>query len=149
MNRGALGGAGLVILLAACGGGAAIAPETKAPASAAPDAADAAPTTIASAQAQIARSRAELQERGDLPADTGLPKAQSAPGRAPSVPTSEDRPAVKIEDGRCAPSCRALASMRSAVRALCRLTGTSDDRCIDAQHTLTESERRVFPCPCP
>jgi hypothetical protein len=44
--------------------------------------------------------------------------------------------------------CRALTSMRSAVTALCRMTGNEDARCVDAKRTLADSEGRISPCSC-
>ncbi len=143
------------LLLAACGG-AAEAP-AKAPASKTPAADEREPRSIAEAQEQIVRARAELGEAGGDEADK---KAQAEPDSshvspgatrpsgdaASSSAVREERVAGAIDS--CASSCRALSSMRRAVSALCRMTGEEDARCSDAKKTLGESESRVARCHC-
>lgn len=136
----ALGG----MLVAACGG-AAEAP-AKAPAAKTPPSEEREPTTVAEAQDQIERLRAELGG-----ADQDKDKKTSVDAERPSADTSssavrEERAAGATD--ACASSCRALSSMRRAVSALCRMTGDEDARCSDAKKTLGESESRVARCHC-
>lgn len=141
----ALLGASL-IALAVCGGGA----EARAPMSVGvtPE-----PTTVEEAQEQIARLHEQLgggtAPTGDaqrvVPAEpvapaTALPDSSSSKGASKAAPSTED--------SRCSNPCRALASMRRAVTALCRMTGDTDTRCIDAKRTLSDSERSVSRCSC-
>ena len=145
----------LAVCLAACGAGAG----AKAPTSLE---ADAEPTTIEEAQSQISRARATLA----APHEEAQP---STPGRAtpaggdvsrqaePSPPPAESsttesppRPAKtapSLDGTSCSSPCRALASMRRAVSALCRMTGDTDGRCLDAKRTLAESAVRIA-CSC-
>ncbi|MBL0197473.1 MAG: hypothetical protein IPQ09_25260 [Myxococcales bacterium] len=111
--------------------------------------ADEAPRTIEEAQAAITRARAEI-DRAGRPAPGAAPEpAQPAVPTAPAPPHAE-RPAAPSAgaDAGCASPCRALASMRRAVGALCELTGSEDLRCVEATRTLGESEARVGPCDC-
>ncbi len=48
----------------------------------------------------------------------------------------------------CVTPCKAIASMRRSVDALCRLAGETDARCIDARGTLERSEQKVARCGC-
>ena len=48
----------------------------------------------------------------------------------------------------CQTPCNAIASMKRAVGALCRLTGDDDTRCRDARQTLKDSEARASACVC-
>lgn len=136
---------GTAALAAACGGGA---PPTNAPAgyggSEAPD-----PTSIEQAQEQIARASEEL---GTSPAQQqpAAPPADQADTSSESA-MREPKPSARAEsksESACASQCRALASMRRAVVALCRMTGADDARCKDATRTLTTSEQRVSACSC-
>lgn len=156
------------LVLAACGGAAvggakSAEPQTETEAPALE------PTTIEGAEKEIARAKAQLAAADtrapgtpsslDRPADPGRPSPppEPAPPRAPSAeysprasqPTTQDAPkaALGVED-RCASPCRAIASMRRAVTALCRMTGADDHRCVDAKHTLTDSEKRLSSCSC-
>lgn len=162
--------AGAVLAITACGG-ADYAP--KAPDSHA-DRAEVDPVTVEEAQARIERARLSLASRGGLsapatgaapstPSATPAPGAdtssQQAPAKAAEPPKaastkkpSPDSPQPtetphELED-RCTSPCRALVSMRRAVTALCRMTGDTDTRCVDAKKTLSESEGRVSPCSC-
>jgi hypothetical protein len=138
-------------LVIACGGAA---PAPKSPTSmpedteAEPDP-DAEPETIEEAEAAIAYARAAL-EGG--PGD-GLEAADEAPSQPGASPTAEPAPAAPPRPkapGRdpCASPCRAIASMRRAVSALCRMTGDEDPRCEEARKTLEGSEARVQRCGC-
>lgn len=103
------------------------------------------PQTAEEAQDQIARAKASL-EGADKKAGDARPDAPKAP--SPQQPqggaaTREERP-----EDTCSGPCRALASMRRAVDALCRITGDGDNRCVDAKRTLTESTTRVSSCRC-
>jgi len=162
--------AGAVLAITACGG-ADYAP--KAPDShAGPAEVD--PVTVEEAQARIERARLSLAGSGGLSvpstgaapttpstppapgADSSVqqapaksaepPKASSTKKPAPDSPTPTETP-HEVED-RCTSPCRALVSMRRAVTALCRMTGDTDTRCVDAKKTLSDSEGRVSPCSC-
>lgn len=140
-----------VIALAACGGGA----EARAPMSVGvtPE-----PTTVEGAQEEIARLHEQLRggpaPSGDarrvVPAQPVVPA--TAPPDPPSTPSAAGKGASQAapstEDSRCSNPCRALASMRRAVTALCRMTGDTDLRCVDAKRTLSDSERSVSRCSC-
>jgi hypothetical protein len=127
-------------------------------------------TSVEDAQQQIAAAKAELANvssrtesapaksgtfarppgggDADRPADTS-PPAPPMQSRKPSSPESSVTDSSRnTGDERCTSPCRALASMRRAVNALCRMTGTDDTRCADAKRTLVESEGRVSPCSC-
>ena len=159
-------GAGVV--LAALGGCAA---ESKAPASpatggAAPKAEvlEAEPATIEEAQARLERARALLG--GVVP---GLSAPSTGAGTtsttaAPTLPPAGTRETESTrgtlqsagkagadEDqrrSRCATPCNAIASIRRAVEAICRMAGADDARCTDARKTLADSEAKVSPCGC-
>jgi hypothetical protein len=141
------------VLLAACGGAPG---EAKTPAMA-PSAEEREPTSVAQAQDQIERARAELAgEAKKAEADKDTARAPTAPGAATGGSTAE-KPASKPAPAReetskpndpCASSCRALSSMRRAVSALCRMTGDEDTRCSEARRTLQQSESRVAQCHC-
>lgn len=159
--------AGAVLAITACGG-ADYAP--KAPDSHA-DRAEVDPVSVEEAQARIERARLSLAGNGGLsapssttpatpPAPAGAdssvqqapaksaepPKASSSKKPSPDSPTPTESP-HELED-RCTSPCRALVSMRRAVTALCRMTGDTDTRCVDAKKTLSDSEGRVSPCSC-
>lgn len=87
--------------------------------------------------------------RTEQPAKTAAepPRASSKKPGAPAEPTEDGSMQQRVED-RCASPCRALVSMRRAVAALCRMTGDTDTRCVDAKKTLADSEGRVSPCSC-
>jgi hypothetical protein len=164
--------AGLSVLLAAaalggCGGGA-MGEEAKAPeAQPSVEVPPREPGTIEEAEKAIARAKAELEDTrsAELGTSTSSPAADSStsPPPAPepmpaprSFEPSQAKPSAR-EDGpktalgaedRCASPCRAIASMRRAVTALCRMTGADDARCGDAKRTLTDSEKRVEACTC-
>lgn len=151
----------LASLLAACGG--ATEPAAKAPAAPPPAEASAGsePRTVAEAQAEIARTRAVLEG----PAPKKEAKASDAPSPEQGTPPlpapakSEPRKDTRREGDKggvsddassaCSDSCRALASMRRAVGALCRMTGDDDARCLDARKTLADSEGKLPTCRCP
>lgn len=158
-----------LLALAACGGAApgALAPATTAPEAKAPDAFSGEPSTVEQAQDQISAAKAQLASAGESAntadkANRYAPEAQSATGtssppsagaarpsaalpKKSSVPTPADAPAGTTS---CGSPCRAIASMRRAVTALCRMTGEDDARCLDAKRTLTESQTRIAPCSC-
>jgi outer membrane biosynthesis protein TonB len=143
------------IVFAACGGAESGAPPSNAPRSEAPE-----PASVEDAQQQIARARAEIGPPGaGAPADSARKSEPSsttpppAPPPPPPVVTRPDSKAVQEEApsrniDSCQSPCRAIASMRRAVTALCRMTGTDDARCTDAKKTLAESETKLVPCGC-
>jgi hypothetical protein len=97
------------------------------------------PRTIEEAEGQIARARATLEGTSKA-AESSAPRAE----KAPSSDVAREEKAVDT----CGSPCRALASMKRAVEALCRMTGESDTRCVDAKRTLDESSHRVATCHC-
>jgi hypothetical protein len=133
-----------------CGGAASMAP-TKTPAapeSEAPAPPEEEPQTIEEAQAAIARARAELEgQRHDLDAS-----ASSKTTDAPAQPQGDAPPAREERrpgaGAACRASCRALASMKRAVEALCRMAGDADERCTEARRKLEDSTARVAQCGC-
>jgi hypothetical protein len=102
-----------------------------------------APRTIEDAQEQIARARAALD---GTPSELDDLKA-TEPSAAPKAEPQGGARAESLEDA-CSGSCRALASMRRAVDALCRMTGDADERCASAKRTLSDSIRRIASCRC-
>lgn len=89
--------------------------------------------------------------------------AQPAPPQAQPIPPSATRATEraphaedvgKASDGDeesgtpCELACRALASMKRAADAVCRLAGEADPRCTDARRRVSESETRVAACSC-
>lgn len=156
------------ITFAACGGGDAAAPPKS------PDAKPATtsprhdkdedlgePQSVEEAQRQIASLRVSLDSSGrsaleseSRPEKPGLqPGPDSAPTtpstRRPSDPKPTDSKATSSgSEDMCVSPCRALASMKRAVDALCRMTGDADTRCVDAKKTLAESTTRVSTCKC-
>jgi hypothetical protein len=148
-----------VAALAACGGAAGEA----APASKSPSTVRLAePSTVEEAQEQIEAAKAQLASaaRGVstgssstslVPgASADSSKAEDSAGKRPARPGTMSEPSkgARTPDDRCSMPCRALTSMRSAVTALCRMTGNEDARCVDAKRTLADSEGRISPCSC-
>ena len=159
--------------LAACGGAS---PDAKSPAASSStreQEATVPPTTVEEAEQQIAAAKAELGRATDASGASLVESPKTGSSAAPTAPmepprTSDSRPprasggpstesqhsagARKAGPGgndRCASPCRALASMRRAVDALCRMTAGSDDtRCRDAKRTLEDSERLIKACAC-
>jgi hypothetical protein len=143
------------IAIAGCGGAAG---EVGAPSAKSPEAASVnEPGSIDEAQAQIAAAQAQLGVGGGgggsgrfAPAPGASPAPAPAAPRSPATtpsPPAADTSRLSVED-HCGSPCRALASMRRAVSALCRMTGNEDTRCTDAKRTLVDSEGRVAPCSC-
>jgi hypothetical protein len=131
---------GMGLALAGCGG----AGEAKAPATQERSRAEEPePRSIEEAEAQIARARADLGG-GAAPADASPPRPKTPGGGV----SQEERAPTATSDA-CASPCRALASMRRAVQALCRMTGDEDTRCVDAKRTLADSTTRTSTCSCP
>jgi hypothetical protein len=127
--------------LAACGG--AVAPSAPARGGgAAPE-----PTTVEEAEQQIADAQRELGgERA--PAGQAAPPTAEAPADASKKGAEATGDIRESQTAECQSPCRAIASMRRAVVALCRMTGDGDARCNDAKRTLEQSEARVAPCGC-
>ncbi len=93
---------------------------------------------VKSAETALETARAEI--------DALLASASTPPRAGGGAGASE----LKKGDarGRCASACRAIASMRRAGAAVCRLAGDDSDRCTKAKETLTDSEKRVAACAC-
>jgi hypothetical protein len=109
---------------------------------------EAQPATIEEAQAQLERARAQLGGRGPLGGAPG-----GAPGPTSTTQAAPPSAAVSQESERtreapCVTPCRAIASMRRAVDAICRMAGEQDARCADARKTLGESAGKVAACGC-
>lgn len=143
---------GLLLLLStltavACGG----APAAKAPAgesTMAPKEEELPePRTVEEAQEQIARAK-EALEGGGRPPAAAKATTEEAVRAAPAPPQSAASGREERPDDTCGSPCRALASMRRAVEALCRMTGDADDRCVDARRTLGENTTRISSCRC-
>jgi hypothetical protein len=141
---------GLGLAAAACGGGADMAP----PRGPERVGGEKEPESIEEAQEQIRIASAELAASPSPKADDGRkPEPPSEPGPTTGT-TTQQRPSATPESratppvNACAGPCRALASMRRAVTALCRMTGDTDDRCAAAQRTLKDSEAKVASCHC-
>lgn len=129
------------------------------------------PTTIEQAEKEIAHAKADLAASAaqasvsppgpatsaGASADSAPQPSQSEPAPSPQAtpaspsrrPPAQEAPKASLTfEDRCASPCRAIASMRRAVTALCRMTSDSDTRCVDAKRTLTDSEQRVTACSC-
>jgi hypothetical protein len=148
MNRARSSALVAAVLVIGCGGAAPTpksAPSYEVPPPATP-VTEAEPQTIEEAQAAIARAQADLEQ----PATDALRAGGPAPGADQEAPGTEpQRPqASPTAQDTCAGNCRAIASMRRAVRALCRITGDGDARCAEARTTLAESEARLARCGC-
>ena len=137
----------VAVTLAACGGAASPA---RAPESMAVPEAD--PATIEEAQQQIARAQSRLAGGASQTADQPAAASEAAPSLKPAPPSEPSQQSATgkrgVTDAACSSPCRALASMRRAVTALCRMTSDTDARCLDAKRTLTDNEGRVTPCTC-
>lgn len=154
--------------LAACGGAApgAAAPASTAQEAKAPDAFSDEPSTVEQAQDRISAAKAQIASAGESantadkssryapepPSATGTSSPSAAGAARPSatpkkssVPAPAEAPTATTS---CGSPCRAIASMRRAVTALCRMTGADDARCVDAKRTLTDSQTRIAPCSC-
>ena len=129
-------------VLVACGGAA---PSAAAPSSTPSAVSEPEPTSIEEAQAQIARASDELGGRSKTaPADAAAASVSPAAEAKPQPPSASEQ---KDMDA-CANPCRALASMRRAVDALCRIAGDGDKRCVDARQTLADNVTRTATCSC-
>jgi hypothetical protein len=141
-----------LVLLVACAFGCAA---NKAGAPAAPDtvtrAVTAEPATIEEAQAQLDTAHAQL---GGAASD----RLQAAPSGGPGSgggapePTTQSSTSEHAEpDARknpCAVACSAIASMKRAVDAICRMAGDGDARCAEARKTLAADGAKVARCQC-
>ncbi|MCC6644136.1 MAG: hypothetical protein IT374_01010 [Polyangiaceae bacterium] len=161
--------AAVPLLLAACGAAPrpAGAPQKEPPLS-----------TVEEAEAELSRAEASLPEGadgeekarpvGERPKDAAAPPATpmggvAQPATTPSPPpapakTTSDRARDDEEAPRaeaaeppptpCQTACRALASMRRAADAVCRLAGATDARCDSAQRRVDAATARVAHCGC-
>jgi hypothetical protein len=146
--------------LAACGGAAGErAPAAKSPSNvpvSEPSSVEEAQEQIAAAKADLARASAGgVSGSSSLAPSLAPPAADSSTAEPSAVPKAPSRPgasesskSARTADDRCSMPCRALTSMRTAVTALCRMTGNDDARCADAKRTLADSEGRIAPCSC-
>jgi hypothetical protein len=156
----------LLLLSVACG--------RAAPEAAAPQADEAAPTslagsaeqqeepaTLAEAEALLEKAKADL-DRLALNEPGGVPAtAAAAPAPAPPAPAraEAERPAEKsaAEDGAspkkepstCETACKAFSSLERASSAVCRLdTEAPAKRCERAKQIKDDAARRVSSCSC-
>jgi hypothetical protein len=109
------------------------------------------PTTIEEAQAQLDRAHEQLGGPA-LDAVHALPAGEPPTGTAAPGPTGPTSTSEHAEaDSRknpCAVACSAIASMRRAVEAICRMAGDGDARCAEARKTLAADDARVAGCQC-
>jgi hypothetical protein len=112
--------------LVACGGAE--------PAAKTPSKEEAGPKTIEEAQDQIDSARAAIEQTFAESAEP-LGAAPADAGAAPDAAT-------------CGRQCTALSSMRRAVDALCRLTGDTENRCVNARRTADVSAARISSTSC-
>ncbi len=112
--------------------------------------AETSPRTVEEAELAIARARSEIDAFAGS-AKTPANQPSAAPTEAPKRPAAPTEPlsVSPSADAACSTPCRALASMRRAVGALCELTGEADTRCTEAKKTLAESSSSVGSCTCP
>lgn len=134
------------VALGACGGAA----ESAAPAkSAAPPPREEPPVpeprTVEEAQRQIAEAAGELEGRAFKAAESDH---MTAPPSEPSGSSKAEDRKPELEPPRCVSPCRALASMKRAVEALCRMTGEADSKCVEAKKTLADSVGKTATCKC-
>jgi hypothetical protein len=131
-------GAAALAACAAAGPKPSLGPETKEP------------TTLEEAEAQLAGAKSQLEAArpamGPAPTTTATMPAPPTSTAEPVAPTQEPTP--NAGGGACVTPCRAIASMRRAVGAICRLAGETDAKCTDARRVLGESEARVAQCGC-
>jgi hypothetical protein len=135
------------LVLAACATGCA-AEKAGAPApvvTAAPE-----PSTVEEAQAQLARAHEQL---GGAPSDALHADTSGGPGTGgaadEATPRSSEQPfAGDTRKSPCAVVCNAIASMKRAVDAICRMAGEADPRCLEARKTLADDDAKVARCTC-
>lgn len=86
------------------------------------------PTTLAEAQKEFARARAQLE----------------------NAYTSGNRGAVALSSGddRCKTACAAFSSLERSAAAICRLAGSADARCGDAKRVVEAHRKKVAACQC-
>lgn len=95
--------------------------------------------SVDEAQALLDSAHAELD---------GLFGAPDAEGAAPPAGAAADELGGKRQADRCATACRAMASMKRAGDAVCRLTSEDDERCATARSKVDEAAKRVAVCSC-
>jgi hypothetical protein len=134
-------------LAAGCGGAPAKGAEAPSSAVQEPE-----PATVEEAQVQLDRAKQQLGEAGGAPAQgssaTSMSQPSSPSGDAPTRHESKANAEPAATPSPCESPCRAIASMRRAVSAICRIAGDADARCDGAKKTLADSESRVKTCGC-
>ncbi len=100
------------------------------------------PSSVEEAAQQIKEAQAALEGRASP--DMAPPASAGTSSTTKGTEPDSGEPS----SGRCVSSCRAIASMRRAVTALCRMAGPDDARCTDAKKTLESSESRIATCHC-
>jgi hypothetical protein len=114
------------------------------------------PDTVEAAQAQIEDARRALGMPRAAPSGSTAAAADAPPPPPPDAAKQSSSSAAPsggeaeydAQRAACGSSCNAIASMRRAVAALCRIAGNTDNRCVDAKQTLDASEQRVASCGC-
>jgi hypothetical protein len=138
---------GVLAVLIGCGGDAAPAPKSPAPDREESASTAAEPKTVQEAQDQIAQAVAELNGTASAGDSAKSTTPGTPPQAEPTVPGQTKKNADAAPDA-CATPCRALASMKRAVEALCRMTGEGDDKCVDARKTLATNVGKTSSCKC-
>jgi len=140
------------------------APTAATPADALTEKKEAAPMTLAEAEAQLDEARAQLDQ---LALNDGGPGSAGAPPPAPAAPAPA--PAPKAEASRadgaeqprrppsptreassaCETACKAFSSLNRASDAVCRLDNEDGKRCERARRIRDDASQRVASCGCP
>ena len=87
----------------------------------------------------------------DMPqvAQASAPRSEALTVRTQSSAGSGDSDGVEeSKRAQCMNPCRALASIKRASEALCRMTAEADERCISARKTLVSAAERTASCAC-
>ncbi len=97
-------------------------------------------SNLADAEREFERSRVDIEltlmgVKGGKPSDQNEKKPEEAEPLARG-------------NSSCERVCKALASMRRAADAVCRLAGETDSRCARARSLVKENEARVSACAC-
>ena len=170
----ALAGCGMAPKAEAPASGGEIAPGTVAPTSApAPNADEAEPTTLADAERQLERARADLDRlalnepslaRSEA-AGAAPPPPAAAPSPVRSAPAEHEEsrradkaaaddgaaPATQApakEPNACETACKAFSSLTRASDAVCRLDTDGGKRCERARQIRADASQRVASCGC-
>jgi hypothetical protein len=104
--------------------------------------------TVEEAERALRDADRELSEAAARPEDTAKsPPTGIAESRNERKTAEQERREVH-PSSPCETSCRALASMKRAADAICRMAGEGDARCGDARKKVEASTARVAACGC-